>query len=89
MRKALNKGTVPLVNQMNASKIIAITGVALHITNSGVRNAFMKGKNPLSNPSNVETDTMMRKLTAPLMSVVETCCQNRLCITMLPSASKV
>lgn len=64
-------GTVPLVNQMNAKSMIAITGVALHITNRGVNRDFTEGKNPLNSPKNVEMENMIRKLKPPRMRVTE------------------
>ena len=89
IKKALNIGTVPLVNQMNANKIIAITGVALQITNKGVKKDFMNGKNPLNNPKKVETETIIIKLIPPRTSVVETFSQNVGLFTILINASSV
>jgi len=72
MRNAEKSGTVPLENQIKARRITDITGVALHITNTGMRNACTFLEYPAITPKSPPTRKIMIKLCKALITVART-----------------
>ena len=76
IRKAEKRGTVPLLNQIKANRMILITGTALSTMTIGLTSKEKKGLLPARIPKIVALMTMIKKLSRALDTVIPTCKAN-------------